>query len=73
MANWFGPRRYLGIGSAPRSWEAWLAAVLVLAILATSYFVNPVQLGFPAWSRPAVVIAACFIYVVLSIVKYDSD
>ena len=44
--SWFGPKRYVGWGWAPRSWQGWLATAAMVALVITCVAVLRSAVGF---------------------------
>lgn len=44
---WFGPKRYVGWGWAPASWQGWLATGLMVALVIAALRILRLPLGPP--------------------------
>jgi hypothetical protein len=72
MARWFGPK-VTGYGTRPRSWQGWLASVIVVAIVVSLAYVDVKSLGLPLWSKLAAMVAVVAAFLVLVWATYSEE
>jgi len=72
LKGWFGPK-LVGYGFGPRSWQGWLATVMLAAAFIGSRFVRPETYGLPHWVRPVLLGGGLLVYLALAFATYDAD
>ena len=72
MEPWFGPKQRYEFGIA--RWQGAVAGLLFLAVIfLLQHFFRPADLGWPKWSRQALMLSALVSFGLLVWHKYDRD
>ncbi len=72
MEPWFGPKERYDFGVA--SWQGAVTGLLFFAaIFFLAHFFRPADLGWPEWSREALLVSVLVSFCVLVWTKYDRD
>lgn len=72
MEPWFGPKDRYDLGIA--SWQGGLATlVFFAAYLSMAWIFRPADLGWPEWSRAAILVSGALCFGILVWAKYDRD
>lgn len=72
MEPWFGPKQRYDFGIA--RWQGGVAGLLFFAVICfLGHFFRPAELGWPEWSRQALMLSVLVSFGALVWAKYDRD